>query len=260
MKIIDMHNHAFADKISEKAVINLGNFYEFPPLSQKGTYQDLKDNIKKAKIDKFLFCATATTPHQVVNLNNYIISHLENCNIGFGSIHIDFENPIDEIKRITSLGIAGIKLHPDFQKFNADDIKLEKIYSYCRDNNIPILIHAGDKRFDYSSPKRIRNIIDNFKGIKIIAAHLGGYSRWEESKKYLCGQNIFFDTSSAIAFLTSNESVNMIRNHGADKIFFGTDYPITTNLEELKRFLALHLTEKEQEAILYKNAENFLQL
>lgn len=259
MKIIDMHNHAFAEKISDKAVTNLGKFYNFDLVGKKGTYEDLKYNIKKAGIEKFLFCATATTVNQVENLNNYILAHLESDNIGFGSMHKDYENPIEEIKRITSLGIRGIKLHPDFQRFCADDEKLEPIYSYCRDNKIPILIHSGDKRFDFSSPKRIRNIIDNFKGIKLIAAHLGGYSEWEESKKYLCGQNVYFDTSSAIAFLDPKESAEIIRYHGADKVFFGTDYPVTTHEEELERFFKIPLTEKEREAILYNNAAKFLE-
>lgn len=260
MKIIDMHNHAFVEKISKKAVTNLANFYNANLNSQKGTYEDLKYNVEKAKIDKFLFCASATNPHQVVSLNNYIISHLEPCNIGFGSIHIDFENPVEEIKRIISLGVRGLKLHPDFQEFNADDPRLEPIYLYCRDNAIPILIHTGDKRFTYSSPKRVRNVIDNFKGIKIIAAHLGGYNQWEDSKKYLCGQDVYFDTSSTISSLGVKESVKIIRAHGADKIFFGTDYPMTTHEEELKNFLNLGLTEKEQELILHKNAEKFLDI
>lgn len=148
MKIIDMHNHAFVEKIAEKAVKNLGEFYEFD-LHQKGTYEDLKYNIKKAGIDKFLFCATATSAHQVTNLNNYVISHLESCNIGFGSIHKDFENPVGEIRRITALGIKGIKLHPDFQQFNIDDEKMFPVFEYCRDEKIPLLIHSGDKRYDF---------------------------------------------------------------------------------------------------------------
>lgn len=73
-------------------------------------------------------------------------------------------------------------------------------------------------------------------------------------------EDVYFDTSSAIAFIPKEKSVEIIRRHGADKVFFGTDYPITTNDRELERFMELPLTDDERELILYKNAEKFLDL
>ncbi|MBQ7049044.1 MAG: amidohydrolase family protein, partial [Firmicutes bacterium] len=39
---------------------------------------------------------------------------------------------------------------------------------------------------------------------------------------------------------------------------FGTDYPITDQTEELKRFALLELNETEEKAILYENAAKLL--
>ena len=52
----------------------------------------------------------------------------------------------------------------------------------------------------------------------------------------------------------------MIHAHGADKMLFGTDYPMWDHQEELARFLALPLTEEERIAILAKNARTLLKI
>ena len=40
MKVFDIHTHTYPEAIAEKAVVNLGNFYNFVP-EGKGTYNDL---------------------------------------------------------------------------------------------------------------------------------------------------------------------------------------------------------------------------
>jgi hypothetical protein len=45
----------------------------------------------------------------------------------------------------------------------------------------------------------------------------------------------------------------------ADRVFFGTDYPMWDPEEELEKFLRLPLTSEEQEKILHLNFEKFLQ-
>ena len=52
----------------------------------------------------------------------------------------------------------------------------------------------------------------------------------------------------------------IIRGHLAENIVFGTDYPITTQKEELERLFALRLTDAENERILQTNAESLLGL
>ena len=47
----------------------------------------------------------------------------------------------------------------------------------------------------------------------------------------------------------------MIDHFGVEKFFFGTDFPMWDHVEELNRFLALGLSEEENDMILYKNFE-----
>jgi predicted TIM-barrel fold metal-dependent hydrolase len=158
-----------------------------------------------------------------------------------------------------SLGLKGIKLHPEFQGFNIDDEDMLPIYKAAQ-GKLPILIHTGDEVQQSSSPEKLSRIMDMFPDVVFIAAHFGGYSMWDESAKYLMGKNVYFDTSSTLFKLDPKRAKDMIRQHGIGKMLFGTDYPMWDHKEELERFMKLDLTEDERQQILWKNSCRLLNI
>jgi predicted TIM-barrel fold metal-dependent hydrolase len=64
---------------------------------------------------------------------------------------------------------------------------------------------------------------------------------------------LYVDTSSSLPFLTAEEGQGLIRSYGADKVLFGTDYPMWDPKAEFERFFALGLTEEENRKILSGN-------
>ena len=257
MKVFDMHVHIFPQAIAAKAVDNLSHYYHVP-MNGKGTWEDLQDSLKEAKvIKKCLIHSTATTAHQVRDVNDYISRFKSDDVYCFGSVHPDYDDIESEIDRMISLGIKGIKLHTDFQAFNADDEKAFRIYEYAQ-GRLPILFHAGDRNVDYSSPKRLRHVHDMFPDLKMICAHLGGYSQWDEAEKYLVGTNVYFDTSSSVSFMAKEQARRIIKKHGVDKCLFGTDYPMHNQAKCIQDFLALGFSDEDNEKILWKNALKFL--
>lgn len=256
--IVDLHSHIYPDKIAEKAVKAIGNFYDLP-MEGKGTMNDMLLSGKKAGIKYFLVSSAATTPNQVTAINNFIVSLSapDYQLFRFGTIHPGFENPTTEIKRIKSLGIQGIKLHPDFQEFNIDDPSMYPIYELL-EGDLPVLFHIGDPHKDYSNPARLARVLDMFPGLTAIAAHLGGYQQWDEAGNVLIGRNIYIDTSSSLMFLRPEQAVRIIREHGTDKVLFGSDYPMWSHGLELQRFLSLGLSCEENKKILSANALDLL--
>ncbi len=253
--IIDVHTHIYPEKIAAKALVNIGNYYNVP-MRCKGTAEDLLILGTQAGISKFVISSVATTVEQVPAINNFIASVASRNSrfIGFGTIHPDFPDPEKEIQRIISLGLKGIKLHPDCQKFYVDTARMLPIYEKL-EGKLPILFHVGDRRTDYSSPQRLANILDKFTGLICIAAHLGGYRVWETQGHILIGKNLYLDTSSSLMFLDRQKALSIIRKHGVDKVLFGTDYPVWSRKEELQHFFELGLTEEENYKILYLNAK-----
>ncbi|SHF54647.1 hypothetical protein SAMN02746089_02138 [Caldanaerobius fijiensis DSM 17918] len=256
--VIDFHAHAFPDKVASKAVANLSKHYSLK-IERKGTLKDLINSAKEGGIHHIVVHSTATNPEHVETVNNWIASITGNGIIGFGTIHPDYPFIEKELCRILKLGLKGLKLHPDFQGFYIDDPKMMPIYEMIG-SRMPVLFHLGDERLDYSSPRRLARVINNFPHMIIIGAHLGGYARWDEAMEYLIGKNIYIDTSSSLWRLDTKKAVTLIKKHGVEKVLFGTDYPITSHKSELERFMKLKLSTEEKEKILWENGRKLLKL
>ncbi|MEG2044857.1 MAG: TatD family hydrolase [Clostridia bacterium] len=259
-KIIDFHTHVFPDKIAQKAVYSISDFYSFPrERAFKGNIEELVSLAKSAGVDYVVTCSTATTKKQVESINTWIATLKSDTVFPLGTLHPEYSDIEGEVERIIALGLYGIKLHPDFQEFNIDDEKAENIYKIVGDR-LPILIHTGDTNLDYSAPKKLAKMADKYPNVRFIAPHLGGYSRWDEVNKYLIDKNVWFDTSSALEFMEPERATEIILKHGCDKVFFGTDYPLCSQADALLRFNKLALTESQKNDILFNNVNSFLNL
>lgn len=260
-EIIDAHAHIFPEKIADNATVNIGHFYELP-MHGCGISEKLIESGNKIGTSLYLVCSTATVPRQTRHINEFIA---EECAVhssfyGFGTTHPDSDDLAGDIEQIKALGLHGVKLHPDFQEFNADSPEAFRIYEMI-EGELPLLIHCGDNRYDYSAPKRIAAIHKNFPKLKLLAAHLGGYQQWDEAEKCLKGlDNVRFDFSSSLAFLTPERAAHMIRTYGVENCFFGSDFPMWTHEEELERFFALGFSEDENRKLLAGNFKEFMGL
>lgn len=257
--IIDFHAHIYPEKIAAKATQAIADFYD-TTMKYWGSTEDLLASGRGIGVEKYIVHSTATKAAQVESINNFIV---ETCSqhpefIGFGTMHPEYENFAEELKRMKSMGLKGVKLHPDFQKFQIDTPQMDPIYDEIAKNNMPILVHAGDCRYDFSGPKRILNVHKKHPDLIIIAAHFGGYTEWDKSMEYLVGTDVYFDTSSTFWKLPIDKAQEMINKHGYEKFLFGSDYPMWDHAEELERFNKLDLTSEQRDAILYKNASKLL--
>lgn len=256
MKIYDAHAHIYPAKIADKAVAAIGSFYGIPMAGGTGTADDLIASGSQIGVSKYLVHSTATNPQQVRAINDYIIGECKahpDVFVGFGTLHPDMEDIESEVEYIISSGLKGVKLHPDFQKFSVDDSAIDCLYEATA-GRLPILFHAGDKRYQYSNPSRIAKVARRWKELTIVAAHFGGYSEWEEASKELLElNNVIFDTSSSLSFLEPAKAVDMIHKAGVHKFMFGTDYPMWNHKSEFERFMNLALSDSEREQILSKN-------
>ena len=103
--------------------------------------------------------------------------------IGVGTLHPDSADIKGDIEHLVSLGLKGVKLHPDIQGFKIDDYRCLKIYELCEENRLPILMHTGDSRYDYSNPNRLLPVLKIYTELTVIGAHFGGWSIWETASR-----------------------------------------------------------------------------
>ena len=128
--IIDFHTHTYPDEIAEKTVAKLGEEAGIEPHTD-GTRHGLVESIKTAGIDYAVVLPVATSPHQVATINESAyktnLSSGRRGILSFGGIHPDSPDYKRVLRGIASLGIRGIKLHPDYQGTFFDDIRYKKI-------------------------------------------------------------------------------------------------------------------------------------
>ncbi len=255
--IIDSHTHIFPDKIAQKAADGIGRFYDMLVMRFDGTLSSLFKAGGEAGIDRFVVQSVATTPAQTDSINSFIsecVKKFPDRLYGFATVHPDSENIAGELDRAVGAGLCGIKIHPDFQRFNIDSPKAMPIYEYAQRHKLPVLIHTGDFRYEWSKPVRMARVLELFPDLTAIGAHFGGWSEWGDARKYLTGyRNFYVDTSSSLYSMTPDEAKAAVTAFGADRVCFGTDYPMWNPAEEMKLFNKIPLSQEERELILYKN-------
>jgi predicted TIM-barrel fold metal-dependent hydrolase len=256
--VIDCHAHIYPEKIAAKAVVNIGKFYTLP-MRCGGTPGDLLDCGRRGGVGRFIVFSAAAVPDQVRSINDYIASVVREHGefTGFGTLHRDLADPLGEIERVISLGLRGIKLHPDMQRFNIDDPGMMDLYA-AMEGRLPVVFHTGDYRYDYSHPCRLARVLDRFPRLITLAAHFGGWSMPDLALEYLKDRFCYLDISSSLPGLGFRRAEELIRIYGAGRVLFGSDYPMWDPGLCLKEFMELRLSAEERERILYKNALEFL--
>lgn len=257
----DTHAHIYPGKIAEKATASVGTFYHVNMMNV-GLPHVLAQRGGEAGIDRFLVCSVATKVAQVRSINEFIE---RKCGeypqfVGLAAWHQDVEDIAAEMDDIQSRGLRGIKLHPDFQEFFIDDEKMLPVYEEANRRGLPILFHTGDSRTDFSSPRRLMNVLEKLPEFTCIAAHLGGYTEWEDARKELKGTNVYVDTSSSLFALNKEQASRSIEHFGVEKTMFGTDFPMWDPKTELDRFFALGFDEETNRKILYGNFAKLFRL
>ena len=139
---------------------------------------------------------------------------------------------INEIKmciRDRDAGVRGIKLHPAYQGFAADDRKLYPIYARCAELSLPIVFHAGwDIAFPdayCSEPDQCERIVRDFPECRFVFAHMGGMMRWDEVARRLCGKDVYLDLAFVREAMTKEQLQRLLGLHDPRRILFATDCP-----------------------------------
>ncbi len=257
MKVIDSHTHCFPDALAPQALASLVSAYNLTP-SFDGTVAGMLRQMDAAGIDAAFNLPVATKAAQVTSINNWVAEIQSPRIIKFGAMHPDFSDPANEVRRMKRLGIKGFKLQPNWQNFYPDDERVFPIYEAAEGEMI-VYFHSGyeiDESMEIKAvPERIAEIHKRFPGIAMVVAHMGGHLIWDRVSQCLLGKELYLDTSFCHKKdLEDSRFVAMIQEHGVHKIIFGSDAPCASPAGQLNRVMSLDLTDREKEAIVWKNA------
>lgn len=264
MDIIDFHTHIFPDSLAERAIKVLKENSPDSKNYTDGTAAGLEKSMASAGISRAVLLPIATKVTQVRQINQSAVDLKNNHFIPFGTLHPDDPDFGKEIAFLRENGIKGIKFHPEYQDFYIDDRRYYPIYEALSASGLVALFHAGRDpgpfTNDHALPAAFKTIHNDFPDLTLIAAHLGGFTVWNDVLEMLCGMGIWFDTSAVKGLLAKKLVEHIMKANGTDYILFGSDSPWFDQREIVDWIDSLNITSSEKENIFSKNAIRLLEI
>jgi len=276
--IIDFHTHVFPPRIKK----NRQKYVDSDPCfailyseskAKLATVDELIDSMDKAGVDISVIVNIGWITHELcVETNDYIlesIARYPNRLIGFCAVQPQsYEAALAEIERCARAGVRGVgEMRPDMQLFDfSDEEVIVPFVEVLRKHNLIMLTHASEPvGHDYPgkgsiTPDMLYPLITKFPDLPIVCAHWGGglpfYALMPEVKQAM--GNVFFDTAASPLLYSPEVYNQVVQLVGADKILFGSDYPLLKQSRLLDEVRSLDLPEETKNLILSGNAQRLL--
>ncbi len=272
--IIDCHTHVFSPRIKNNRRQYIDRDACFAVLysaekARLATAEELIESMDAAGIDVSVIANIGWTTHELcAETNDYILESITRYPdrlIGFCAVQPKFlRESVTEIERCARAGARGIgELRPDTQMFNlTDDEAMPVFVESMLKHRLALLIHASEPAgHQYpgkgaTTPKELYPFITRYPSLTTICAHWGGglpfYALMPEVREAM--KNVYFDTAAS-PFLYRPRIYDIARQLvGADKILFGSDYPLMAQSRPLREISDTGLAEGDKNLILSGNA------
>ncbi len=278
--IIDFHTHVFSPKVKKDRSQYIDNDPCFALLYSKKeariiTADELIDSMDRAGIDISVIVNFGWVTHELcVETNDYILESIARYPrrlFGFCAVQPRSRDAaIAEIERCAQGGIKGVgELRPDLQLIDLTDDEVTQPFAEALSkHNLILLTHASEPVGHIYpgkgsiTPDILYPFITSFPDLTIVCAHWGGglpfYALMPEVKQAM--KNVYFDTAAS-PFLYSPQVYKQVSQLvGADKILFGSDYPVLAQTRLLQEINSTDLPEEAKSLILYGNARRLLKI
>jgi len=198
----------------------------------------------------------------------------------FGSLDMEnnFQEGLEELTRLAGEGlISGIKLYPGYQNIWVDDEEFWPLYKMAEEYHLPVAVHLGElhhccpreqreknifrcgsdhclleERKEYSEPGAINMLAFYFPKVNFIGCHLGNPKFADLRNIMNISPNLYTDISGQFLSGTREDTISyrqfilkqikmFLDFNGADKVLFGTDFPIQSYASSLGLIKALNL-------------------
>lgn len=275
--IIDFHTHIVPPQVKENRSYYVKRDRCFAtcysnPKAKLITAEELIASMNQAGIERSVVLNIAWGSHELCRwTNDYIIDSINRYPqrlIGFGMIQPRDSEAIAELERCANEGIKGIgEMRSDIQGFDMGDKDfMEPFAEVAQSHGLIILTHASEPvGHSYPgkgaiTPELLYRFITNFPGLRIVLAHWGGglpfYALMPEVAEAL--KNVYFDTAASLLLYRDQVFNQVAELVGADKILFGSDYPLIAQKRAIESITSLDLSEEAKDKILGGNAKRLL--
>jgi len=259
MTILDVHAHVWPDAAAERALAHsIDDLRHYGD----GKVTGLLASMDQAGVEKTVCLGVAITPDQVEKANRFLGALDRSRLIGFGSVHAGLP-PEQNVAALRDNGLVGAKVHPLFQGYGLDDPRLHQTLSLM-EGRFVVIIHVGAGKDPQTNrgctPQLLAELVGRFPRLDVIACHFGGYRMLDEAEDTVIGLPVYIDTSwpPSLSELDAGRIRAVIERHGAERVLFGSDWPMASPKDEIAAVRALGLSAADEAAVLGGNLERLL--
>ena len=198
--------------------------------------------------------------------------------IGFLSVDPTQEDWGDEMERgHQELGMKGIKLLSMYAGFYPHDERLDLLWHYATEHDLPVLLHTGttfvaQAPIDCTMPRHLDVVATRYPDVRIVMAHIGHPFEGEAVVVARKHRNVYTDLS-ALHYRPFQfyHSLMLVQEYGVwHKLLFGSDYPFTTIDASIEGLFGLNkmldgtalprLDERQLDALIHRDSLDILEL
>lgn len=187
-----------------------------------------------------------------------------------------------EVKEAVSMAreaegtVKGFKVLLGYTEVFAYDPVFDGLYDYAEKEGLPVMFHTGDTADSrgsliHSHPLTLDALANARPGLKIVACHFGNPWFDDVGELLYKHENVYADVSGLAVgggryslryteWLARKLSEAIYFAGGADKVVFGSDYPVTLQSTALALVAKLGIDEVDKRKILSRNARRVFPL
>lgn len=272
--IIDVHVHIFPKRIRENKATYFSNEPAFKLLygseaANMASAEEVLAMMDEQGVDIAVVCGFPWSKLSTCKMNNdYVLDAVARYpdrlkGLGcFSPFTSGFER---EVARCVAAGVSGAGELAFYRSGIDKDCRdrLAPAMDICREHNLPVMIHTNEPvghKYPGKTPNtliQIYNLVKQYPENRIILAHWGGgiffYNLLKKEVKATL-KNVWYDTAASPYLYRPDIYRVAVDLAGADRILFGTDYPLLKPERYFKEMDQAGLADEEKAALCGDNA------
>jgi hypothetical protein len=280
---IDVHTHAEVSAVTGRGSLSpeledAANEYFGIRDRRRPTVDEMAAYYRERNLAAVVFTVDATTAMGVPPVPNDEIADAARAHpdvlIPFASVdpHLG-RAAVREVHRLVDeQRVRGFKFHPSVQAFHPNDRMAYPVYEAIAEHGLVALFHTGQTgigagapggagiRLKYSNPMDVDDVAADFPGLPIVLAHPS--FPWQDEALAVATHKpqVHIDLSGWSPKYFPAQLVRYANTLLADKVLFGSDFPMITPDRWLADFEALEIKPDVRPKILKYNAARLLGL
>lgn len=242
--IIDFHCHIGQSKVFSK---------------ESATVKGLIKMMDQHKIDRVVLLPTASprTYHYYEEVRDALREFPDRF-YGFFLANPREEKVCDMLEMaVEKYGFKGLKLHPSFMGFVADDHEwVYPIIAKARELKICVMIHSDPSI--YATPWQIGLLAMDFPEVPVVMAHMGYIDVvYNDAAINMAKRapNLYLETTGVAA---EDKVAKAVREIGAHRVLYGSDMPFHNPAFEMARIQYANISDEEKKMVLGESARRLL--